>query len=100
MSFSLVCDTDVVSCGAVQRVQLQQSVFVNNKLVVVVGDVTEPHSTPRYPAIIKNPSNTSKVFVNNIPVVVQGDGLPGHGTSPHTEAASLYTDNDSKVKAY
>jgi hypothetical protein len=100
MPFSLVCDTDPVSCGAIQRVQLQPSVFVNNKLVVVVGDLTEPHSIPKFSAIIKNGKNTSTVFVNNIPIVVEKDGLPGHGPSPHTENASLYTDNGSKVKAY
>jgi len=101
MPFSLIGNTEVLNCGAVQEVQSQGTVFVANKLVVVVGDLTADHPSPvKYPAIIKNPANSSKVFINNIPIVVQEDGIPGHGSSPHSENTNKYEDNGHNVKAY
>lgn len=99
MPFSLIGNTEVLNCGAIQEVQSQGTVFVANKLVVVVGDLTTPHPTAKYPAVIKNPANTSKVFINNIPIVVEEDGIPGHGSSPHS-SRNKYVDNGHNVKAY
>jgi hypothetical protein len=100
MPFSLIVQTDRTTCGAEQLVQNQNNVFISEKLVVVEGDETKPHPTATYPAIIKNPNNISKVFINNIPIVVEEDGLPEHGSSPHSESDSLYTNNGLNVKAY